>query len=607
MTPSTAPDAQQIAAVFRALPTPYLVMTPDLVIVDANEAYLATVGRRREEILGVPVFEAFPPTPDALDEHGVPRVQVSFERARDTGLPDAMPLQKYDIPDTASGGLSERWWSLTSVPVLGPDGRTGFVVQRAEDVTEWVRQNRRDPAAPPGTDPSTDQDDRAADWQRRAEDLESDLFARAQDLTAALEAKERAARRLTGLAELSLRLSTAETVADLADVITRERLTVLGADGAATVLPTADGSWWVPLSTAPAGRPDLDPDWLAADSTLPAATVARTGRRRVMLTRAAALASHPAMADVVERTGMQAWAFLPLRSAGELLGCLVVCWREEQAPEADHLELLDGFAAQLSQTFDRIRAQEAEAAAAREVHRLSETVQRSLLQNPPVPEQVQVAVRYVPAAEHVRVGGDWYDAFMTTSGTTLLAIGDVTGHDGTAAATMAQIRSLLRGMAYDSDDSPALLLARLDRALEGLRLDTLATAVLARLEHVVHEDGRRWQVRWSNAGHLAPVLRHADGSVELLEDKHDLLLGLDPLTPRREQVVVVEPGATLVLHTDGLIERRTVGLQDGIDRVCATLARHGHRDAEAVCDELLDQVAPAVNEDDIALLVLQVR
>ena len=105
---SELPDGGRLdfARIFAGIPTPYLVMTPDLVIADANEAYLANVGRTREDLVGRPVFEAFPPEPDSLDDHGTPRIQVSFERAIATCRPDTMPLQRFDIPDPATGGMT---------------------------------------------------------------------------------------------------------------------------------------------------------------------------------------------------------------------------------------------------------------------------------------------------------------------------------------------------------------------------------------------------------------------------------------------------------------------------------------------------------------------
>jgi hypothetical protein len=117
-----------------------------------------------------------------MDASGVSRIQVSFERARDTGRLDTMPLQKYDILDTATGAMSERWWSLISVPVLDDAGRTVLVLQRTEDVTEYVQERERGAAA-------TRRDEQ---WQRRVEEVEGDLFARGQELQAAEQARAQA-------------------------------------------------------------------------------------------------------------------------------------------------------------------------------------------------------------------------------------------------------------------------------------------------------------------------------------------------------------------------------------------------------------------------------
>ena len=156
------------AAVFRAMPTPYLVMTPDLVIADANPAYLATTGRTLEELVGRPVFEAFPANPNGTDpDGGVARVRASFERARDTGRIDVMPPQEYDIPD-GRGGFSKRYWSLISVPVLDDAGVCRYVLQRAEDITDYVLEQPRAERDPGGDD----------GWRRRVLEAESGLYAR---------------------------------------------------------------------------------------------------------------------------------------------------------------------------------------------------------------------------------------------------------------------------------------------------------------------------------------------------------------------------------------------------------------------------------------------
>lgn len=165
---------------FAGLPTPYLVMTPDLVIVEANRAYLELLGRTREELLGRPVFEAFPPAPDALDEEGRNPLEISFLRARETGRPDVMPQYQYDVLDPDTGELAERHWSLTSAPLLGPDGRTQLILQRVEDVSDYVRDSEGDRSDA----------DRGQAWHRRAQAVEADLHLRMQQLRAAQEASE---------------------------------------------------------------------------------------------------------------------------------------------------------------------------------------------------------------------------------------------------------------------------------------------------------------------------------------------------------------------------------------------------------------------------------
>ena len=595
------PDAPPSSAVdyvrlFRTLPTPYLVMTPDLVIVDCDDAYLATVGRTRADIIGRPVFEAFPPAADALDEDGVPRIQRSFERARDTGRPHTMPIQKYDIPDLARGGMTERYWSLISIPVLDAEGRTVLVAQRAEDITDFVREREARQA-----------DRRLGEqWRRRVVEVEADLYARARELTAALEEKDVAARRLASLAEAAALLTSAETVADLEQIIVGRGLPVLGADGGAVVTPDGDGGWRSFLSATLAGEVTVQHGREPADSPMPGVWCARTGHRLLLPTRAAGLAFHPVMEQVHAGTGRSGWAFVPLKVNERVIGSLGVAWTEEHQTTSDELAIIDAFAAQLAQALDRIQATAAQRAAAAEAQRMSETLQRSLLTQPPRLEGLQIAVRYQPAARQAEVGGDWYDAFTTTTGGTVLVVGDVNGHDRTAAAIMGQVRNLLRGLAYDSTDGPALLLTRLDVAMAGLQIDTLVTAVLARVETTSSDRARGVRrVRWANAGHLPPVLRRPDGRVEVLDRRTDLLLGLDPTTLRRERAVEITEGSTLVLYTDGLVERRRAHLDEGIGRLVDVVERHGHGAPEELADAILAEIGAESREDDLALLVLR--
>jgi diguanylate cyclase (GGDEF)-like protein/PAS domain S-box-containing protein len=172
-------------ALFGNLPSAYLVMDRDLVIVEVNPAYERMLARHRDELLGRYVFDAFPPSPDVLDEHGVNPVQLSFERARDTGIADVMPLQEYDILDPATGEVAKRYWSSVSSPVADEHGRTVLVLQRVDDVTEYVKAQQ-----------AAANDEEAANVSRRLEVVEAELFTRMRQLRAAQDAAAKAAEAL---------------------------------------------------------------------------------------------------------------------------------------------------------------------------------------------------------------------------------------------------------------------------------------------------------------------------------------------------------------------------------------------------------------------------
>jgi sigma-B regulation protein RsbU (phosphoserine phosphatase) len=244
-----------------------------------------------------------------------------------------------------------------------------------------------------------------------------------------------------------------------------------------------------------------------------------------------------------------------------------------------------------------------EAATSRAAVQLAESLQRSLLTEPPAVPGLEISVRYLPAMEHAQVGGDWYDAFPLSCGATMLVIGDVAGHDVTAAATMGQARGVLRGIASTVGDSPAAVLSAMDRALLQLRVDTLVTVVAAAVR--ADPDGAT-RFAWSNAGHPPPVLVRAAGPVEVLRRPTDVLLGINPQALRADHDVLLAPGDTLLLYTDGLVERRGSTLDDGTDWLVAALTPLAGQPLEQLCDALLEGMAGAV-PDDVALLAVRVR
>jgi sigma-B regulation protein RsbU (phosphoserine phosphatase) len=243
----------------------------------------------------------------------------------------------------------------------------------------------------------------------------------------------------------------------------------------------------------------------------------------------------------------------------------------------------------------------AQAAADRSALHTAETLQRHLLGAPPVVPGLETAVRYLPASRHAQVGGDWYDAFLLAEGTPMLVIGDVAGHDASAAATMAQVRGMLRAIAQSTDGSPATVLSILDQVLADLALRTLMTVAVATVEP--QDDGSAL-LCWSNAGHPPPVLACADGRTQLLAAAPEQLLGVAPGAHRTDHSVTLRPGDTLLLYTDGLVERRRVPLDEGFDWLRRELQALAVRPLAELCDELLAELGGRV-DDDVALLAVR--
>ncbi|TQM64264.1 SpoIIE family protein phosphatase [Humibacillus xanthopallidus] len=278
----------------------------------------------------------------------------------------------------------------------------------------------------------------------------------------------------------------------------------------------------------------------------------------------------------------------------------------EERVQQRTLQLSTANARLVQEIRDRSQAQEqltAEEARSHREHEIAETLQRSLL-----PDRiaelpgVDIAARYVPATSDVQVGGDWYDVIPLPNGLVGLAIGDVAGHGLHAAATMVQVRMGLRAYALQ-DPSPASVMRGVHRLVSQLRVPEMVT-----LLYLVH-DPSTGSLRFSNAGHPPALVVHGGESTYLTG-------GLAPPLGVTSEAIFTEathelaPGATLLLYTDGLVERRAVPITDGLtqlaDEVAKSVGSAPTEDPEALCDHVLaamidtDQVA-----DDVALVVVR--
>jgi serine phosphatase RsbU (regulator of sigma subunit) len=304
---------------------------------------------------------------------------------------------------------------------------------------------------------------------------------------------------------------------------------------------------------------------------------------------------HAVNLELFARLGGDNLIVAPLRARRRVLGAFTIV-RHTGRPalrEAD-LALVEDLTHRIALALDNARLH-------RETQRIAERLQRSLLPELPDIPGLEITARYAPAATGADVGGDWYDSFLLPRGDTTLIIGDVTGHDLRAAVTMSQLRNMLRGIACDRQEPPAKILHRFDMAVSTLYEHTTATCIYALLKG---PSGGPWQLHWATAGHPPPLLITDQGDTHYLEDAHGLLLGVRPAEGRVDAQHPLQPGSTILLYTDGLLERRGENLDDGLTRLRQHAAALHSRPLDALCDELLTGLA-ADSTDDVALLALR--
>ncbi|MCD9877895.1 PP2C family protein-serine/threonine phosphatase [Streptomyces guryensis] len=229
------------------------------------------------------------------------------------------------------------------------------------------------------------------------------------------------------------------------------------------------------------------------------------------------------------------------------------------------------------------------------------TLQEVMLRSPDLARHDRdIAVRYLPALGSLNVCGDWYDVVDLPPDRYAIAVGDVVGHGLEAAAVMGMLRSALSA-AIRAVPSPAQALEVLGlyaRSVDG----ALATTVIK-----VLIDPRSRLIIYSNAGHPPPVLLHPDGSWQMLDQATDPPLGARPdHVPRPQAGLSYSRGDTLVLYTDGLVERRGEDIDASLARLTDVLAQHGTLAVEELADGLLANLGvTGGSRDDIALVVVR--
>ncbi|MCS0635284.1 SpoIIE family protein phosphatase [Streptomyces sp. LP05-1] len=358
---------------------------------------------------------------------------------------------------------------------------------------------------------------------------------------------------------------------------------------------------------------DADPfTEIQLDTDYPAAEVVRTGRAIYLPTPDEYRTRYPATWPLVRRFERHSWAFLPLIVAGRTMGAWMAAFSYPVGFTPDERSVLTTVARMLAQALARAGVAESE-------RELSLGLQRTMMPvlGPAIPG-MEVAARYVPTGGGLQVGGDWYDMIQLPGGRIALVIGDVQGHDVRAAGLMGQLRIALRAYASEGH-RPDAVLSRASRFLYGITDGAEGDHGAARFATCLYleVDPATGTLDIARAGHPEPAVRMADGTVLLRPTSGGLPLGIVPDTDYPTTRLTLEPGETLMICTDGLLETGGHDLDSGWLRIRALLEQHD--DVADTLEVLADRLVQAVHgpgshhttgplvdrrEDDIAVLLL---
>jgi len=289
--------------------------------------------------------------------------------------------------------------------------------------------------------------------------------------------------------------------------------------------------------------------------------------------------------------GLASAMIVPLIARDRTLGAMTFASADPaQAYGDDDLDLVKDLARRAALAIDTSVLYQRE-------HETAVTLQRALLPLLHEVEGIQLAARYLPAEAGSEVGGDWYDAIRSGTGQLNAVIGDMAGRGIDAAAVMGRVATALRAYLLEGQP-PETALSATDRLMKEFESPTLATAFALRL------DPASGRARYVRAGHPPALLRHPDGEVIVLMGEGSPLLG--PLAEPRfvSNEIEIPAGSSLLLYTDGLIERRRVDLQIGIDHLQQAFAS-APSDPDAVVEELPEALGAERVQDDIALLAVR--
>ncbi|MFF8031952.1 SpoIIE family protein phosphatase [Streptomyces sp. NPDC016626] len=331
-------------------------------------------------------------------------------------------------------------------------------------------------------------------------------------------------------------------------------------------------------------------DGIPLSEPTPGSQVLRTGVPAFFESRAEVERLYPAL--VVNPSEYSAWAYLPLVASGRPVGTCVLSYARPHRFATEERAVLTSLAGLIAQALERALLYDAK-------HRLAHGLQEALLPHTlPSLAGIETAARYLPATQGMEIGGDFYD-LMPTQGMAAAVIGDVQGHNVTAAGLMGQIRTAVR--AYTAvGQAPEEVMRSTNRLLLDLGSDLFASCLYLRI------DPAGGRAVMSRAGHPPPLLCRPDGRVRVLDLAGGPLLGIDGSASYPSTEVALPPGSLLVLYTDGLVESPGTDFEDALADLGRRLHDLGDRPLDDLADALVQHGADAEGRlDDIALLLLR--
>ncbi|MFB9585181.1 SpoIIE family protein phosphatase [Streptomyces goshikiensis] len=558
------PDKDEATAeeAFAQCHLPVMIYDAELRALRGSAGAARELGLTEEQMRGRRVTDILPP-------HICTTVEEGMRRVFETGEPE-----RFQVHGRPRRGARDKYWAVSVSPLRNLEGQVRHVQLVALDVTEQHRARER--------------------------------LALLNDVSAQVGSTLDVMRTAQEMADVAVgRLADFISV-DLLDGLFRGVEPRPSATGSVALRRAAQGSILpgTPESVIQPGEVDYYPE------SSPPARCLNTGRSSLHRTLDEAIESwqvaDPERAGKVRDFGMHSIMVIPLRARGITLGVAVlVRHRCQDSFDEDDLLLAEEIAARAAVAVDNARRFTRERATAL-------ALQRSLLpQRLPAQEAVEVAYRYLPARSRAGLGGDWFDVIPLSGARVALVVGDVVGHGLRASATMGRLRTAVRTLA-DVDLPPEELLVHLDDLVTHLRAEEdaedpeaeIVTDLIATCLYLVYDPVSR-RCAAAGAGHPPPAVVTPDGKAEFIDLPVGPPLGVGGL-PFEAVEWEVPRGSILVLYTDGLVEVPEHDLGKGMALLRRRLERPAHS-LEATCDDLVQNLLPAQQADDVALLVARTR